>query len=170
MSDINSKLFNKIPTIKKLVKAVMEANCEHPPVFFTSSEDENIEVKPVAFRNNRDKDKVMSDMKARIQDGSVKEYVFVAESWSLEAEKDGVEKAFNEYGSVADHPLRKEIMLMQYSSAKDEILYKADIIRSGGNVSLGEWETFSTKSADKKASTNSGRFNDMFGKAMAEFN
>jgi hypothetical protein len=168
MSDSISMLFEKIPMIKKMIKAVMEANGEHPPVFFTSDGKKKIEAKPVFFANDRDKDEVMASMKVKIQDGSVKEYVFVAESWCVETDK---EETYKDYGSISKHPLKKEIMLMQYSSHKEEVLYKAAIIRSKGDkVSLGEWETFSTKSIDKFASNNTGRFNDMFGKAMSEFN
>jgi hypothetical protein len=106
-------------------------------------------------------------MKDKIQKGAVKEYIFVAESWCVETDK---EENYKDYGSISKHPLKKEIMLMQYSSPKDEVLYKAAIIRSDDEVSLGEWETFSTRSIDKFASNNTGRFNDMFGKAMSEFN
>ena len=166
MSDSISMLFNKIPMIKKMVGVVMKTNGEHPPVFFTS-DGKKVEAEPVFFASDSDKDAVMASMKDKIQKGAVKEYIFVAESWCVETDK---EANYKDYGSISKHPLKKEIMLMQYSSPKDEVLYKAAIIRSDDEVSLGEWETFSTRSIDKFASNNTGRFNDMFGKAMSEFN
>jgi hypothetical protein len=164
----STKLFKRIPEIQKVIKAIFENSGVHPPIFFTSDGGDHIKTEQVFFASNDDKDEVMEHMRRRIQDGTVKEYLFIAESWILESTD---VNALKKYGSVAEHPARKEIMLMQYSSAKEEILYKAYITRGRDSKPvLGEWDDFCMKEAKKDETGRTGRFNDMFGRAMSEFN
>ena len=164
----STKLFKRIPDIQKVIKAILESRGVHPPIFFTSDGGAHIKTEQVDFTSNDDKDEVMENMRRRIQDGTVKEYLFIAESWILESTDIN---ALKKHGSVGGHPDRKEIMLMQYSSAKEEILYKAYITRPRGSKPvLGEWDDFCMKDAKKDETGRTGRFNDMFGKAMSEFN
>lgn len=164
-----SIILNSIEQIKKTALANLEEEGNVAPMFFLSDGKE-VRILPVSFSNNDDKDQIMRGIKHLIQTGKISEYLFISESWTVALNKDeSVQKQYDEYGSLADHPQREEILFMQYSSMSEEVLYKANIIRDGDKVSLGEWEIFgSTKKEDKV--NFAGRFSNMFEKSMAAFN
>lgn len=164
-----SIILNSIEQIKKTALANLEEEGNVAPMFFLSDGKE-VKILPVSFSNNDDKDKLMQGIKHLIQVGKINEYLFISESWTVSLKKDeSVQKQYEEYGSLADHPQREEILFMQYSSMSEEVLYKANIIREGDKASLGKWEVFGSTRKEEKVNF-AGRFSNMFEKSMAAFN
>lgn len=164
-----SIILNSIEHIKKTALANLEQEGNIAPMFFLSDGKE-VKILPVTFSNNDDKDKLMQVIKHLIQIGKINEYLFISESWTVSLKKDeSVQKQYDEYGSLADHPQREEILFMQYSSMSEEVLHKANIIREGDKASLGKWEIFGSTRKEEKVNF-AGRFSNMFEKSMAAFN
>lgn len=164
-----SIILNSIEQIKKTALANLEEEGNIAPMFFLSDGKE-VKILPVIFNNNDDKDKLMQIIKHLIQIGKINEYLFISESWTVSLKKDeSVQKQYDEYGSLADHPQREEILFMQYSSMSEEVLHKANIIREGDKASLGKWEIFGSTRKEYKVNF-AGRFSNMFEKSMAAFN
>jgi len=164
-----SIILNSIEQIKKTALANLEEEGNVAPMFFLSDGKE-VKILPVSFSNNDDKDQIMRGIKHLIQVGKISEYLFISESWTVSLKKDeSVQKQYDEYGSLADHPQREEILFMQYSSMSEEVLHKANIIREGDKASLGKWEIFGSTKKEEKVNF-AGRFSNMFEKSMAAFN
>lgn len=164
-----SIILNSIEHIKKTALENLEEEGNVSPMFFLSDGKE-VKILPVTFSNNDDKDKLMQVIKHLIQIGKINEYLFISESWTVSLEKDeSVQKQYEKYGSLADHPKREEILFMQYSSMSEEVLYKASIIREGDKASLGKWEVFGSTRKEEKVNF-AGRFSNMFEKSMSAFN
>jgi hypothetical protein len=118
------------------------------PVFGCNIDGEPQTV-PVLFKNPQDKEKFRRRILDMIASGSLKEFVFVSEAWTVTAKNSDmsdVHEWMSKHGSLSGHPDRHEIVSVLYCSPSEEIQYTAAIDRSSIPPSLGDWEIHRTSS------------------------
>jgi hypothetical protein len=124
------------------------------------------------FDLNEKKQSFTDNLKKLISRGDLQEYALITEAWSLKTlaeNKDLANSWIDQNGSLASHPQRQEIILVQYSSPEGEIHFMCDIIRGINEVNLGDWDKIEMK-ADPINVASSGIMQSLFSKGRAEWN
>lgn len=130
-----------LPDIEKVKQAAqrnfLREGCLQP-VILTQIDGQNAII-PGMFTNYEEKVGFVDAIKQMIVFGKIKEFVFIAESWMAPATGVKVQ-------SLADHPEKKEIIVIQHSSPKMDKFEKCEIIRNeDGSIDFSEWESWECK-------------------------
>lgn len=125
---------------------------------------------PVKMENQDDKDKFRQQILAMIADGSLTEFVFVAEAWVVTTSNPEEAKDWlAQHGSLEGYPGRREAVQVLYCSASEEICYTAWIERGSIPATLGEWEV-QTRSGHFTLPDLEARFQGLFAQGKAGLN
>ena len=167
-------LQNMMENIKSIAVQTFNKSKYHAPMYIMNMNG-NVEIMMCEWGCQEDKQKTVDMIKVMIKNGILKEFVFIGESWILSVDKNdsspsSMRSYFNNNGSLANHPQRKEALLMQYSSPEKEQTFKADIERSTDDVTLGKWEDMGEEQFNKGKPLSDGRMQNIFAIACAENN
>ena len=138
------------------------------PIFVFIHKDQ-VCMQPLIFENNQDKEDFSAYVKKLIEQDKISEYIMLTEAWTVH-EKNLIETQewMRKNGSLQNHPNRKEMVILQYSSVQEEISYTAEIIR-GTIVSLDKWNA-TQNTLGFKPEHLSTRFQGLFIKGKAGLN
>lgn len=109
-----------------------------------------------------------------IETGELTEYVLAIEAWMLREDASlGVQESLRECVSISKHPNRREILMVQYCSPTEEIIFINEIKRETGEHSVldkatcGEWERLDQS---KECLGSVGLMQSLFKKGRAGWN
>lgn len=98
-------------------------------------------IEPVKFGSNADKEAFRKKIIGLIENGSLREFVFVCEAWLVTTtDPESIRAHLAEHGSLEGYPGRREAVQVLYCSPTEEICYTASINRGSISTTLGEWE------------------------------
>ena len=106
------------------------------PVLFTFTD--RVNVIGVPLQAPEDKDALEDFLLDLIRSNSVKEFLFICESW-ISHDSNVALKHLAEHGSLEHCPNREEALVAIHSRPHIETVYKSAISRQGNEVSLNEW-------------------------------
>lgn len=153
-------MLENIEVIMEKTKHIFfESDCSHPPLFMLNT-DEGVGFMPCFWRNPDDKKKTSDLIKDLIGKGKLEEFIFIAEAWVTVCDN---LKEFREGKKE-----RKEILMVQYQSFGKNIMFCADILRNGDEVTLGEWVKHEDQG--KQSEVNYGLFDNLFVRGQAANN
>jgi hypothetical protein len=165
-------LKDNLEHLKRAAAMNFEIHGELMPIFITEF-DGKPTMMPLYWSGPEDKNAFSEQLHYWISSGSITEYVMVTESWVLK-QKDSDPSSYRDWiathGSLENHPDRGEMIMIQYSSPSEEIMYCAEITRDGDNATLGEWVIDSRNARNVNPANMSGRFAGMFAKSAAGLN
>ena len=142
------------------------------PVFISEIDGEKV-IMPLYWNGPEDKEAFAMQLQNWIASGSISEYVMVCEAWVVKSKKeDGVSDArdwIRNKGSLESHPERSEMVMIQYSSPKEEIDSFAEIIRDGDSATLSGWED-THRVVGVSLDVLGSRFKGLFAKSTAGLN
>jgi len=164
-------LKNDLKRILDMVKNNFENDGFISPVFIGNFQGTK-KVVMIDFDLNENKQSFTDNIKMLISQGKLQEYAFIMEAWSLKTpveNKESVNCWMDQNGSLASHPQRQEVILVQYSNPEGEIHFMCDIIRGINEVTLGDWDKIEAK-ANPISLASSGIMQSLFSKGRAEWN
>lgn len=109
----------------------------HLTPVFAAVIDGQPQILGVSWSNSQDKDAFAKQIQNWIAENRLTEFIMVVEAWAA-TNSDNVQEHFQKHGTIQDFPDRKEIVIVRYCSANEEIDYTTDIIR-GTIPHLGDW-------------------------------
>jgi hypothetical protein len=129
--------------------------------------DERTKVFGLVWKNAEDKELFSQQIKQWISENKISEYIMVTEAWSL-SDFENAQEWIQEYGTLEMHPSRKEMIVVQYCSAQEEIDCTAEIFR-GSIITVGEWQVIQ-RDVRFRPEDFSARFQGLFLKGKASQN
>jgi len=156
-----SLMLENIESIKVKTRTMfLENDNSHPPLFMLNT-DKGIGLMPCFWKDSSDKKRTSDLIKQLIAEGSLQELIFVAEAWvsecaSIKEFREGKRK-------------RKEVLMVQYQSPNENLLFSADILRDGEDVTLGEWVRID-EGSEPKSGVAIGLFDSLFARGKATSN
>jgi len=165
-------LKDNLDHLKRAAETNFKISGQLLPVFITEFNGQPT-MMPLYWSGPEDKNHFSEQLNHWISTGAITEYVMITESWVLK-QKDYDSSSYRDWiathGSLENHPDRTEMVMIQYSSSSEEILYCADINRDGDNATLGEWVVDVRKTKIVNPANMSGRFSGLFAKSAAGLN
>lgn len=138
------------------------------PVFITEI-DGDIKVSAISWTTPQDKEDFVTSVKELIFQNKIKEYVLIAEAWFAMCD-DEAQKHLDKEGTLENFSNKKEMALLNYSSAEEEIEYTSEIIRGKiGAATLSPW-TINNRKPSLDALVSGARFQNLFLRAKADLN
>lgn len=169
-------LEKSLEVIKQQCVTLFNKHGYHEPMFMLKKDD-GIQMLGCIWSGKIDKDYTIHIIKKMIKNREVKELIFIGEAWVATGDKkdneqfeQNVRKVLDSNGSLEHFPNRKEALIVQYSSPTREVMYNAEIDRSGESVKVGDWTCIEDESPSHKFNNRSGRFQNIFTSMMAESN
>lgn len=147
------------------------------PVFISDFNNQ-FSIMPLFWANPEDKEEFAHHLRHWIANGKITEYIMVAESWVVKStgtDKDPsivseVSEWMKKNGSLENHPLRTEAIVIQYCSAREEVDYHAEIHRSEDGVKLLDWNKNTRKGMNASPFNMPSRFSNIFARSSAALN
>lgn len=163
-------LREQLENIKNAARKNFEKTGSLLPVFI-SEIDGNKVIMPLYWSGPEDKQAFSIQLQSWIANGSIHEYIMICESWVVKQKEEiaDAREWIREKGSLETHPERFEMVMIQYSSPKEEIDCMAEISRNGDSVILQEWEE-THRSVEISVESLGSRFKGLFAKSVAGLN
>jgi hypothetical protein len=140
---------------------------EHPPLFMLNMKN-GIALLPCLWSKKEDKEIYVKGIKQKIANNEINEFIFIAEAWTKSCKTySEVNEEYRKHGSLEFAEGKREILMVQYQSFNESVMFIAEINRDGDEVTLGEWEKI--ESYNKEA-LSLGLFDNMFTMAVAANN
>lgn len=138
-------LIDRIDEFKKIARIAFDDDGTHLTLYILNINGVS-KLQPCFWKNQEDKMKSINSLKEMIASGELREYIFIAEAWIVEKELSSSIKSvtdhIGEMGSLEHYPERKESLIIEYASYKDNKSYIAEINRDNDKVTLGDWTTW----------------------------
>ena len=133
--------------------------------------DNEPQIFPVIWENLEAKESFAKQIYDWIASNRLKEFILVSEVWTAliqEVDRSKVQDWLKTHGSLENWPARKEMVMVQYCSPREEIEYTAEIIRGivPHATTLGEWK-INTQKVELNSEDFSTRFQGLFFRSKA---